>query len=116
VAEVHDPEDRGRLVAAYPLDVTEHRRGEWSRTYGWAGPWLLPDWSRLAQDWDGVHVSAAGYLRAQEQLIRVGGGATVLAGWNPDATYWLRDVISRTEDAPEVWTDDREGRTGWHRA
>ena len=116
VAEVHGLADWAGLVEAYPLDVTGARGLEWSGRYGWAGPWLVPDWSRLARDWDGVHVSAEGYLRAQEQTASVRDGRTVLAGWNPDATYWLRDVISLTESVPERWIHESGARARWRKA
>jgi hypothetical protein len=116
VAEVHGLADWARLAEAYPLDVTGARRAEWSGRYGWAGPWLVPDWSRLARDWDGVHVSAEGYLRAQEQAAPVRDGRTVLAGWNPDATYWLRDVIRLTESVPERWIRESGALARWRKA
>lgn len=115
VAEIHDPADWSRLVAAYPADVTSSRQAEWSSDYGWPGRWLLPDWPRLARDWDGVHVSAMGYLRSQGRISRVEDGATVLAGWDPDATYWLRDVVQLTGEPPEFWTCDHAEYVGWHR-
>ncbi len=32
----------------------------------------------------------------------------MLAGWDPDATWWLNDVLSFTS-TPEIWRqDDRE--------
>jgi hypothetical protein len=116
VAEIHDLADWSRLVAAYPLDVTEFRQAEWSPRFGWAGPWLLPDWGRLARDWDGVHVSAEGYLRSGGRMARVRDGGTVLEGWDPDATHWLGDVITLAGRTAETWTCDPGGQAGWHRA
>jgi hypothetical protein len=115
VAEIHGLTDWARLVEAYPLNVTGARRADWSRRYGWAGPWLVPDWSRLANDWDGVHVSANGYLRAQEQAAPVRDGRTVLAGWNPDATYWLRDAIGLADSVSEEWIRESGAPPNWRR-
>jgi hypothetical protein len=116
VAEIHSLADWASLVEAYPLEVTGARRVEWSGRYGQAGPWLVPDWSRLARDWDGVHVSAEGYLRAQEQTAPVRDGRTVLRGWNPDATYWLREVISLAESVPERWIRGSGPQARWRKA
>jgi hypothetical protein len=60
----------------------------------------------VAADWDAVHVSVAGYLTTAGIAIPAGGGAcTMLAGWDPDATWWLNDVLSLTSP-PEDWRDD----------
>ena len=66
--------------------------------------WLLPDWPRVARDWDGIHLSIAGYITASDCAVRTGTGtATVLAGWNPDQTLWLNDVFSKI-DRIGTWT------------
>ncbi|HEX4087690.1 MAG TPA: hypothetical protein VHZ33_03175 [Trebonia sp.] len=119
VAEVRSLADWSRLVAAYPLDVTWSRGEQWSPSLGWPGPWLLPDWDRVAQDWDGVHVTADAYLRSRGQLSRVGDGATALEGWDPDTTYWLSQAVSLAAGGPQTWVqdaqDDQDGQSGWRR-
>ena len=97
------PDDWGRLVKRYPRDVTASRRHDWYHSTGRDGPWLLPDWSRAADDWDGIHLSAAGYISAAWLAIPVGDAATVLAGWGPDETLWLNDVFTSAERAG-TWT------------
>lgn len=119
VAEVHSLADWSRLVEAYPHDVTWSREEQWSPRLGWKGPWLLPDWDRVAQDWDGVHVTADAYLRSRGQISRVRGGATVLEGWDPDTTYWLSQAVTLAGSGPEIWIYEHDGpeeRPGWHRA
>jgi hypothetical protein len=78
-----------------------------------AGPWLVPDWSRVAQEWDAVHLTVAGYLASATRCIPVPDAAdatgtagttgttgtagstgrveaaSVIGGWGPDVTYWL---------------------------
>ncbi|MDQ0032203.1 hypothetical protein J2S89_004063 [Arthrobacter bambusae] len=90
VFEIHGKEDWAQLVAAYP------RNGQGFLTFDWGPPpsqgtnLLLPDRRRAALDWDAVHVSFAGYLAASYEPIPVDESHyTVLAGWHPDATYWL---------------------------
>lgn len=100
---VTGPDDWGRLVARYPRDVTASRRHDWFGFTGRDGTWLLPDWSRAASDWDGVHLSIAGYISAAWLAIPAGDAATVLAGWGPDQTLWLNDVFTSVDRAG-TWT------------
>lgn len=100
---ITSPDDWGRLVARYPRDVTASRRHDWFRFTGRDGRWLLPDWPRAAGDWDGVHLSIAGYISATGPAIPAGDAATVLAGWGPDQTLWLNDVFTSVDRAG-TWT------------
>lgn len=100
---ITSPDDWGRLAARYPRDVTASRRHDWYRTTGRMGTWILPDWPRAGRDWDGVHLSIAGYITATGSAIPAAGAATVLLGWGPDQTLWLNDVFTRTDRAG-TWT------------
>jgi hypothetical protein len=51
----------------------------------------MPRWPAVARDWDGVHLSVAGYLATAGRALPVGAARTLLGGWNPDETYWLAD-------------------------
>lgn len=116
VYEVQGPDDWAGLVGRYPLDVTRSRRHDWWRVTGWAGRWLIPDYAAVAADWDAVHVSVAGYLTTAGFAIPIGDGAcTMLAGWDPDATWWLTDVLSLT-GPPQDWREDDDAPLGWVRA
>jgi hypothetical protein len=97
VYEVHEPGDWGRLAAAHPRDVTASRRHDWNSWTGREGRWILPDWRSVAAQWDGVHVSVAGYLSTARMAVDGGdGAASLLAGWDADQTLWLRDVFTGT--------------------
>ncbi len=116
VLELAGPEDWVDLVGRYPLEVTASRRHDWWRATGGEERWLLPDWARVAEEWDGVHLSVTGYLSTAGRRLAVGGGSeTVLAGWDPDATHWLTDVLEPVGGA-EHWhrdgDEDGEG-AGW---
>jgi hypothetical protein len=120
VYEVHEPGDWGRLAATHPKDVTASRRHDWSRWTGREGQWILPDWRSVAAQWDGVHVSVAGYLSTARMAVDIGGGAaTLLAGWDADQTLWLRDVFTGTRQlttwhgtpGPEALDDDGASTT-----
>ena len=105
VWEIDRPEAWVRLVERYPLDVTNARRHDWYRTTGRTGTWCIPDWNAVAEHWDAVHVSVAGYLTTATRALPLGDGdsATVLAGWNPDRTWWLTDILATPTTRPESW-------------
>ncbi|MFP3397568.1 hypothetical protein ACSBQT_15640 [Brevibacterium sp. H602] len=124
IAEIRGPEDWADLCRRYPLDVTAQRRHVWFETTGRKGRWVIPDWSRAAEEFDGVHVGLAGYLRAAGAVIDVAEGrlgeepetvptagntddrtASVLAGWHPDTTFWLNNVIEAVTEVAE-WRYD----------
>jgi hypothetical protein len=98
---VTSPDDWQRLTARYPRDVTASRRHDWHRMTGRDGRWVLPDWPRVARDWDGVHLSIAGFITASGPAIEVGDAATVLVGWDPDQTLWLTDVFTSAAPLPD---------------
>ena len=92
VYEVDGPQAWSELCGRFPLEVTASRRHDWFRTTGATDRWVIPDWVRVAEQFDAVHVSTVGYLRTAGRAVTVAAGtSTVLAGWNPDETYWLTD-------------------------
>ena len=92
----------------------------------------------MAEEFDGVHVGLAGYLRTAGAVIDVGPcfpwegqgrlgeesetiptigntddrTASLMAGWHPDTTFWRGDVIDAVAEVVE-WHDDDDGR--WER-
>lgn len=125
ICEIHRPEDWGALCRRYPLDVTAQRRYDWFETTGRKGRWVIPDWTQVAEEFDGVHVSLAGYLRTAGDVVDVGDRslvedsasmpthgntdertASLIAGWSPDTTYWLNDVITRVAEVVDWILDD----------
>jgi hypothetical protein len=106
VYEICGPGHWAELVDRYPLDVSKSRRHHWRRTTGRVGRWLIPDYAAVAADWDAIHLSVAGYLTTAGIAIPAAGNAcTMLADWDPDATWWLNDVLSFTSP-PEDWRED----------
>lgn len=108
VFEVDAAEDWARLCREFPLTVTASRRHDWYRATGWAGELVVPDWAAVSMSYDAIHLSYAGYLSGAGLAIPVGEGtASVIAGWNPGATYWLSDKAQPVGEAVEwVSTDD----------
>jgi hypothetical protein len=107
VLELRGPQDWVETVRRYPLEVTATaKRGDWWRTTGRDGRWAMPDWPAVADDWDAVHLTVAGYLTTAGRALPVDGElATVLAGWPPDATFWLADVLE-VAAGPARWRWD----------
>ena len=102
--EVRTADDWVALCRMYPLEVTASRRHDWFRTTGRDGRWVIPDWERVATEWDAVHLAALGYLSSAGRALTVDADtSTVIAGWDPDSTIWLTDV-AREWDAPrQIW-------------
>jgi hypothetical protein len=114
VLELHSAEDWGALVSRYPMRARWSRRSTWWASTGREEDWLVPDYRAVAADHDGIHLSVQGYLAAAGRAVDVDGGATVLAGWAPDATYWLTDTITVSPET-ERWTrqDDDDVHVWW---
>ena len=91
--EITGPGAWVELAGRYPLEVTLSRRHEWWQVTGRDGGWVVPDWQAVASDFDAVHLTVAGYLATAGRALPVGEAATMLAGWDPDETYWLGDVL-----------------------
>lgn len=119
VFEVAGPHDWARLVDAYPLEATNGKRGEWWWTTGRDGRWWIPDWASVAEDYDAVHVTVIGYLATAGWAITTAHGATMLAGWGPGHTCWLRPDRLAPTDVVEQWHRIRsaevDGAWTWRR-
>lgn len=116
VLEIDGPAAWADLCRRFPLDVTASRRHDWYRVTGVDGAWVIPDWSRVAEEYDGVHVTVAGYLATAGRAVPVDDGcATVLAGWGPDETCWLTDAVRADDVGPErqVWSRRDDGGWAW---
>lgn len=113
VWEIHRPQDWVELVESYPKVAP---RGH----DGWELPGLnqrdiprellaspnqhavrtsvervvMPDWRAVAADYDGVHLSWAGWLTSEGFVSDLpSGGVTMLRYWHSEHTHWLKDVL-----------------------
>ena len=89
VAEIHSPQDWSALAHRYPDGLSgfvftglKHRPPTAQR--------LDPDWTKVAEDWDGIHLSVGGWLTAEDVMYEANGGRTELRGWGMESTLWLR--------------------------
>ncbi|SRR5579875_144977 len=59
---------------------------------------VLPDWDAVASEYDGVHLSWAGFITTEGFVSDLGDrGATMLRYWSSERTLWLRDVFGEPE-------------------
>jgi hypothetical protein len=110
--EISGPDRWADLVANHPIEVTWSRRHDWWRVTGWAGTWMIPDWEAVAADYDAVHLTVGGYLTTAGRVLTAGDARTLLAGWDPDQTYWLTDVLRLTGQITR-WSTEGHGPLGW---
>lgn len=111
VHEITGPQDWCDLVERYPMEVTLSRRHDWFRVTGWTGRWMIPDWEAVAADHDAVHLTLTGYLTTAGRALPVGDARTVLAGWDPDQTYWFTDALDVGE--PVLWRGEPDDLGSW---
>lgn len=117
VLEVQTAEDWTELCRRFPLEVTAGRRHDWFRATARNGSWVIPDWEKVASEWDAAHLTVAAYLNAAGRALDLGEGkATVIAGWNPGSTLWLNDVAREVPGHRQEWRHVRDADHGhWTR-
>lgn len=109
--EIRSTEDWADLCREHPMEVTASRRHDWFRVTGREGRWLIPDWERVAAQWDAVHLTTLGYLSAATCLIEIDAEyGTVIGGWGPDATIWLRDTAREADEPRRQFARPRNSR------
>ena len=63
--------------------------------------WLTPNWSAVAADWDGVHLTLGGLLTAEKVRVASAAGWSMLRFWDVEQTMWLRWVFEDVERVPD---------------
>lgn len=53
-----------------------------------------PDWPRVAEQYDGVHLTQLAYLESAYAPLPVRDGVTTITGWGPDLTVWLHHPLA----------------------
>ncbi|EME23062.1 hypothetical protein G419_03918 [Rhodococcus triatomae BKS 15-14] len=110
VYEIAGPQAWAELCRRFPLEVTAQNGEDWRLTTGRSGRWVIPDWTRVAGDYAGLHLTAAGYLAAAGTVVDVDADtASVIAGWAPDETYWLTDAALVNGEV-QTWVRDTNSR------
>ena len=71
---------------------------------------VLPDWEAVADDFDGVHLSWAGFLIAEGSVSDLArGGVTMLRDGGSERTLWLHDVFENPAPLAPPTISDRFG-------
>lgn len=105
VIEIDGPEAWAALCRRHPFPLTASRRNVWEWTTGREGMWVQPDWAAVAGEAAGVHLSVSGYLATAGRVIELGDlGASTVAGWGPDETFWFIPVEPSAPE--EEWVCD----------
>jgi hypothetical protein len=52
--------------------------------------WVAPGWEVVAEEFDGVHLTVEGLIRAQGVEIETDRGRAKLGNWDSESTAWLR--------------------------
>ena len=107
VFEVHSPEDWWELAHAYPATTSGFKYammplpshpGVLTSDRSSRNARVDPDWEAVAHDWDGVHVSMAGVMAAEDVTFERDGVITELRGWDVESTVWVRWVFNSVEE------------------
>lgn len=69
---------------------------------------LEPEWWRVAESWDGVHLTFRGFLTAVFVTTEDASGRSRLWAWEGERTLWMRDRFVIRLPAPAI--DRRPGR------
>jgi len=120
IRTIHRPEDWAELVVAHPAPARAEEEG-WElpggrdrrdrrsldpllATRDQRGAraairhHLVPDWSSVACEVDGVHVSWAGFLTGEGCVTDLADGdVAMLRYWFSERTHWLRDIFGEPE-------------------
>ena len=107
VFTINGPDDWAFLCRRFPLDLPMSNAPNWTMSTGYPRNWVIPDYSQVAEDYDGVHLSIQGYLATAGRVVVIDGDrAGILAGWDPGQTYWLTDAVELGE--PVTWRNHCE--------
>ncbi len=110
VYEVDGAQAWAELCRQFSVEVTAQKRHDWYRTTGRSGRWVFPDWPRLSERYEGVHLTVAGYLAAAGTAITVDADtaitvdadtASVIAGWRPTIPTGSPTPSTSTATTPE---------------
>lgn len=55
-------------------------------------PWVSPNWAEVGREYEALHLSLAAYLQLSGAVMDLGEYRTVITGWDPDVTYYFREV------------------------
>jgi hypothetical protein len=108
VYEVDSAADWHRLVRGYRDWATHPGADDNLRDAAGIDNGPAPTWSRVADDYDGVHLTFAGLLTGLYVPHTTAGVSTTLWAWTWESTHWLRSVFTSAttlDDLPQAPED-----------
>ena len=110
VFEITSSADWAELCVRYPLEVTQTGGAGASRSVvrDAANRVLVPDWLRVADQYQGVHLQVGAYLAASALPIDTGSALSIMTGWDPDETIWLSPEVSYSGERTQ-WALKEDG-------
>ena len=116
IYEIDSAQAWAGLCARFQLEVTAQKRHDWYRTTGRHGRWVMQDWAEVAKHYDAVHLQTRAYLSAAGTAICVDEHtASVIAGWDPDVTYWFTPHVRYHEEAVTWVLEVHDAHAQWFR-
>ena len=109
VFEITGPADWHALCAAAPR-VNKQRNSPAGKGT------LVPDWRRVAEEYDGVHLTFAGLLTTPFVRVTSTVGVTMLWSWDVEHTTWVTDVVRPGAPLPasDIGRSGRIEHIMWH--
>ena len=105
IFEIHGPNDWHRLCVEYPAEGNSGRNEpDFSHDAGK----LVPDWSKVARDWDAIHLSFGGYLTSEQVRVESEHGWTYHWAWHHEAALWLRWMFNGYERLEDYRRDESD--------
>ncbi len=101
VFEVDGPQAWHDLCVRYPAEGATGRAGRGTPDFSGDKDRLVPDWSAMAADWDGVHLTFGGWLSAEQVRVDSASGWTYHWAWDAEQTMWLRWLFTSSRQMPD---------------
>ena len=75
--------------------------------------WVAPDWDRVREHADVIHITPAGYLELGDAIDIGPGSMSVAAGWSPGESLWF--VQPPLQSTTQHWGISADVPSGWAR-
>lgn len=88
VWEINHPADWHALCTEYPSKGPDGR--------------LVPDWARVAETWDGIHLTLGGMLSCEQARYEDKGEWSMMQFWHSEQTHWLNRLAITGERMADI--------------
>jgi len=118
VLDINTARDWHDLVRRYPSpgDHVTHLPDEENQPWGSPTGLMVPDWSQVVRDWDGVHITPWAFLTAIQGRVTSDIGWTEPWSWEGSHTLWLNWMFDTVEDLRTIDEQPRDSPHYWSSA